>query len=40
MLDVLLVKLNYESVLSVDREFDLGTAYLAAALRRLCGRDY
>lgn len=34
MLDVLLVKLNYESVLSVDREFDLGTAYLAAALRR------
>lgn len=34
MLDVLLVKLNYEAVLSVDREFDLGTAYLAAALRR------
>lgn len=34
MLDALLVKLNYEPVLSVDREFDLGTAYLAAALRR------
>ncbi len=34
MLDVLLVKLNYEPVLSAEREFDLGTAYLAAALRR------
>jgi radical SAM superfamily enzyme YgiQ (UPF0313 family) len=34
MLDVLLVKLNYEAVLSADREFDLATAYLAAALRR------
>lgn len=34
MLDVLLVKLNYEPVLSGDREFDLGTAYLAAVLRR------
>ena len=34
MLDALLVKLNYRDVPSGDREFDLGTAYLAGALRR------
>ena len=34
MLDVLLVKLNYAEVLETDREFDLATAYLAAALRQ------
>ena len=34
MLDALLVKLNYRDVPSADREFDLGTAYLAGALRQ------
>ncbi|MDP3487843.1 MAG: cobalamin-dependent protein, partial [Bacillota bacterium] len=34
MLDALLVKLNYREVSSADREFDLGTAYLAGALRQ------
>lgn len=34
MLDALLVKLNYAEVLEEDKEFDLGTAYLASALRR------
>ena len=34
MLDALLVKLNYRDVPSADREFDLGTAYLASALRQ------
>lgn len=34
MFDVLLVKINYEEVLPEDREFDLSTAYLAAALRQ------
>ena len=34
MLDALLVKLNYREVPSADREFDLGTAYLAGALRQ------
>lgn len=34
MLDVLLVKLNYTQVLPVDKEFDLGTAYLAGSLRK------
>ncbi|MBS3950390.1 MAG: cobalamin-dependent protein [Peptococcaceae bacterium] len=34
MLDALLIKLNYREVLSGEREFDLGTAYLAGALRQ------
>lgn len=33
MLDVLLVRLNYEQVLSADKEFDLATSYLASSLR-------